>query len=328
MSITAGYHRLYAHRTYTLHNKVIEFFILLFGTLNLQNSVLMWAQDHRLHHKFVDTDKDPYSIMKGFWHAHFIWIIEKKKREINEKVIPDLIQNKLLMWQHKYYVPLIIITTALSILFFGWLFQDLFGAFVFIFLVRLFISHHCTWFINSLAHMWGSKPYSSEHSAVNNWIIAFFTFGEGYHNYHHVFERDYRNGIRWYQYDPGKIMIWILGKLGLAKNIQKIDKSIIRKKLLMEDKKLLLEQLKDVGISKKEEITNFISNRADSLRDKLTKMQTMMREYQRMKKEKREKALKSKKKDDIKSLKKSIQRDFKLWSELCKYVLKLQAPSH
>lgn len=226
LAITAGYHRLYSHRTYKVH-PIIEYFILFFGSMAAQYSVLRWSFEHRHHHAYVDTDNDPYSINKGFWYAHLLWLFDDPE-EIDEKVVKDLLANPLVRFQHKYEIPLMLMANIVPTLILGWLIHDMVGAFVLAFGVRLLLCHHCTYCINSLAHTIGAKPYSEKQSAVNNWFAALVTFGEGYHNFHHVFPRDYRNGIRWYQFDPTKWFIWLLSKCRLAKDLKKVDEKQIQ----------------------------------------------------------------------------------------------------
>ena len=113
------------------------------------------------------------------------------------------------------------------------------------FLVRMAMIHHCTWFINSLCHTYGSKTYARELSAVDNAIMAVLTFGEGYHNYHHALAADYRNGIRWYHFDPSKWTIWLAAKLGMVKGLRVINEVIVQKSLVSKDKKMILDHISD-----------------------------------------------------------------------------------
>ena len=202
LGITALYHRYYSHKTYTL-NKWVEAILLFFATVATQGSAIRWGFDHRLHHAHVDKDKDPYTVHHGFWHAH-IWWMFKKGAPIESRIVSDLLKNKLVVFQDKFFVPLMIASNALVFGCIAWITQDFIGAFIIGILLRMFLLHHFTWCINSLAHYWGEKNYSSEHSAVDNYAISILTFGEGYHNYHHTYANDYRNGIRWYHYDPTK----------------------------------------------------------------------------------------------------------------------------
>ncbi len=241
LSITAGYHRLFSHTTYKT-NPIIEFILLFFGSMSTQGSALRWSHDHRLHHAFMDTDRDPYCIKDGFLHAHILWMF-KKQPEIQDRVVADLKRNKLLVFQDKYYVPCLIVTNLIPILLFGFLFHNFFGAIVLVWLVRLFLSHHSTWFINSLAHYWGARTFCREQTAVDNYLISLLTFGEGYHNYHHKFAKDYRNGVRWYHFDPTKWLIWTLSRLGLARDLKTVSNERIKAALITAEKARLLAAL-------------------------------------------------------------------------------------
>ena len=239
MSITSGYHRLWAHRTYKAHWSVRVLF-MVFGGMALQNSILIWATDHRRHHQFVDrNDKDPYSAGKGFWFSHIGWMLrhyETGRYDFSNG--RDLEQDPIVAWQHRYYIPLVLATNVGLPLALGWLAGDLWGVFLLAGLLRLVLIHHTTFFINSLAHMWGSRPYTDENSARDNPVLAFLTYGEGYHNFHHIFDRDYRNGIRWWQWDPSKWLIWSLSKLGLASDLKRVpDVTIQRARLAMQFKR-------------------------------------------------------------------------------------------
>ncbi len=245
MSVTVGYHRLYSHRTFDA-SPIVEWVLLLFGTASLQGSIIKWSHDHRLHHKHVDGDKDPYGIQHGFWFAHMFWLFERQA-PVNPSIVKDLFAKPLLKSQHEhYYAWAWSVNIALTIGV-GLAIGDVLGAVIFVFLLRLFMAHHGTWFINSAAHMWGVKPYSTEHSAVNNFIIAFLTFGEGYHNYHHTFAGDYRNGVRWWQFDPSKHIIWLLSKVGLTRNLKRVNDLTIKKRLVMADRNLMLEHIGEVA---------------------------------------------------------------------------------
>ena len=223
ISITAGYHRLWSHRAYEAH-WLVRLFFAIGGTYAVQNTILHWASDHRIHHKHVDSnEKDPYSAKRGFWYSHMGWMIRDYNLNPNKNYenCSDLKKDPIVMFQHKHYLPLVLgINFGISILLGLW-HGDLIGMMLLAGVARLTISHHLTFFINSLAHVWGSQPYSNKNTSRDNPIIALLTFGEGYHNYHHSFQRDYRNAIRWWQYDPTKWLIRSLSLFGLAKNLYK-----------------------------------------------------------------------------------------------------------
>ncbi|MDC5704955.1 fatty acid desaturase [Vibrio europaeus] len=231
LSITAGYHRLWSHKTYEAHWS-LRFLFALGGAFALQNSALHWSSDHRIHHKHVDNnDKDPYSAKRGFWFSHIGWMLREYNANTFENYsnCRDLQKDKIVMWQHKYYVPLAIATNFGIPIALGLLHGDILGMLLTIGVLRLVLSHHSTFFINSLAHIWGSQPYTDKNTARDNAVLAVFTFGEGYHNYHHIFENDYRNGIYWWQYDPTKWLIKSCSWLGLTKKLRVTPKLIIEK---------------------------------------------------------------------------------------------------
>jgi stearoyl-CoA desaturase (delta-9 desaturase) len=182
-----------------------------------------------------DNDKDPYSIGRGFWFAHIGWMLKDyESGKLDWSVVPDLERDPIVAWQHKYYWTLVIMTNIGLPLFLGWVVGDVVGVFLLAGILRLVVSHHVTFFINSLAHMWGSRPYTDENSARDNWFLAIVTYGEGYHNFHHLFQSDYRNGIRWWQYDINKWFIATCAWLGLAKNLKRTpDFKIQRARLAM-----------------------------------------------------------------------------------------------
>jgi len=319
LSITVGYHRYYAHKSYKT-NSFIESLLLFFGAMAFQGSALRWAFDHRIHHAFVDTDDDPYSINKGFLYAHFTWIFEKPA-VIDRKVVSDLFKNKLVMFQHDHIGKLMLGTNILAWAFVGWILNDYLGAFVIGVGLRMFALHHFTWFINSLAHMWGDKPFSQEQTAVDNYFLAFLTFGEGYHNFHHTFANDYRNGIRWFHWDPSKWCIWTLSKLGLAHNLKTIDPLTIKKRMVIEHKNLLLDRLKQAWNEKKEELEQQIQEITDGMVAKLTTFNQLSVQYQQFKREQASRDLIAELGEEIKGLRKSLKDDWRHLKQLSNDIL-------
>lgn len=239
MSITAGYHRLFAHKTYDAH-PLIKLFYLLFGAAAFENSVLKWGSDHRLHHFKVDTEEDPYSIKEGFFHAHIGWVFLKKNNEVKERFAKDFRHDRLVMWQHKYYLPIsVTVGMILPTILGGLLCGSYLGGFVVGSLARIVFTQHCTFFINSLCHCLGNTPYTDTNSAKDSWFMALLTFGEGYHNFHHYFQTDYRNGIRWFHFDPTKWLIKSLNFVGLTHKLKITPQDkILAAKMQMKAKEL------------------------------------------------------------------------------------------
>lgn len=294
MAITAGYHRLYSHTCYKVH-PVVEAILLFFGSLATQGSVLRWAHDHRLHHAHVDTDKDPYTVKRGLLYAHMLWMFTKSN-EIDPKVVSDLMRNKWLLFQHKYYVGCMLGANVLTFLVVGWFFADYWSAFLFAWWVRLFLLHHTTWCINSLAHYWGTQNYSQEHSAVDNYLISLLTYGEGYHNYHHTFCYDYRNGIRWYHFDPSKWLVWTLYKMGLASDLKRVNNYRIARHLVLQHKDELIQRLKDSSYVQK------VNEIAEKLSHHLSQIQI------------------SHPREQIRTLKKNLKEDWREWKKILKTI--------
>jgi stearoyl-CoA desaturase (delta-9 desaturase) len=235
LSIAAGYHRLFSHRTYRA-SWPVRFLLLCFGAAAFQNSALQWSSDHRVHHRHVDTDRDPYTIKKGFWHAHWIWVMESTAHPLEG--VADLQADPLVRWQHRYHF-LIGAVVALIPVAIGFATHNVWGHLIMGLLLRIVLTHHSTFLINSAAHVFGTQPYTDGNTARDNGLLAPFTFGEGYHNFHHMWPGDYRNGIHWYQWDTAKWLLMALSWLGLADKLRRVPDEVIQKaKLAMEEKRL------------------------------------------------------------------------------------------
>ncbi|KAH8830084.1 delta 9-fatty acid desaturase [Flagelloscypha sp. PMI_526] len=239
LGITAGYHRLWAHRSYNASTP-LQYVLALAGAGAAEGSIRWWSRGHRAHHRYTDTDLDPYNAHKGFLYSHILWMLVKPRRKPGVADVSDLRKNKVVRWQDKNYVSLMlfmafILPTVLPWYFWG----DARGGYVYAAVLRLVFVHHSTFCVNSLAHWLGETPFDDKHTPRDHFITALVTIGEGYHNFHHQFPMDYRNAIRWYQYDPTKWVIWLCGVLGLASQLKTFPSNEIRKgQLTMQLKKL------------------------------------------------------------------------------------------
>ncbi|HEU0198489.1 MAG TPA: fatty acid desaturase [Nevskiaceae bacterium] len=234
LSITAGYHRLWAHRAYEAH-PAVEWVYLLFGAMALQNSVFCWTAQHRSHHRFIDdVDNDPYAIGRGFWFAHMGWMLRNypSARDGDFSNINDLQHNPRLRFQHRHYLVLALGMNLGVPAVLGLACGDVWGVMLLAGLLRLVLNHHFTFFINSLAHSWGRRPYTAANTARDNDLVALLTYGEGYHNFHHQFQWDYRNGVRWWQFDPTKWLIATLAWLRLAHGLKRVPEFRIQRAML------------------------------------------------------------------------------------------------
>ena len=237
LSITTCYHRELSHKSYEAH-PLVKLIFLLIGASAWQGSALKWSSDHRKHHAHVDGEDDPYSISKGFWYAHIGWLLWKES--VDQPIhAPDLQRDRLVFLQDKYYMPLAIMMSFGVPTFFGLLFDAPFAGFLFAGVIRVIATQQSTFFVNSLAHTHGKQNYCDNTSARDSILVAFLTHGEGYHSFHHRFQVDYRNGIRWYHWDPTKWTIWMMSAAGLAKRLRRIsDQEILKARLNTEEFKL------------------------------------------------------------------------------------------
>ena len=224
LSITAGYHRLFSHRTHKAAWPM-RLFYALFGAAAFQNSAIKWCSDHRRHHLKTDEEEDPYTVKKGFMWAHMGWVMVDQGEEIVEHV-EDLQADKILAWQDRNifligFLVGIVLPGVVGFLALGGV-HGFLGGMIYGGFLRVVIVHHATFLINSAAHTWGTQPYSTANTSRDSPLLSFFTFGEGYHNFHHTFQADYRNGHKWYHWDPSKWWIKAASWFGMTKDLHRI----------------------------------------------------------------------------------------------------------
>jgi fatty-acid desaturase len=217
MGIGMGYHRLLTHRGYTTP-KWIEYFLAICGTLSLEGGPMFWVATHRIHHQITDRPGDPHTPHDGGWWSHMGWIMSgpglHSQTSILARYAPDLAKDRFMVKLSEYHwVPLTVVGIALLV-FGGWKFV-LWGIFF-----RVVVGLHATWLVNSATHMWGSKRFPTRDDSRNNWWVALLTGGEGWHNNHHAHPVSARHGLAWYEFDPNYYGIWLLQKVGLAKNVK------------------------------------------------------------------------------------------------------------
>lgn len=244
LCVTAGYHRYYSHKSYEC-SKAVQLFFLVFGAAAVENSILNWASDHRYHHRYVDQDADPYNILRGGLYAHMGWIFYKDTRDHDRRFenVPDLLKDPLVRWQHRWYLPLVVVFTFGLPTWIGLIGGRPVGGLLWGGFLRVVMVHHTTFFINSLAHMFGTRPYDAKGTARDSWWLAPLTFGEGYHNFHHKFQADYRNGIKWWQFDSTKWFINFLKWTGQASKLKRVPEALIVKARLEVEKEAVAARL-------------------------------------------------------------------------------------
>jgi stearoyl-CoA desaturase (delta-9 desaturase) len=220
LGVGLGYHRLLTHRSFKAP-KWLEYTLTAFGTMSMQDAPDKWVATHRIHHQFVETEKDPHSTRPGFWWAHMEWILRGTAQDHDaatlQKYVPDLLKDKfhVLLAKH-YYVPLLA-SGVILFLIGGWS-MVLWGVFA-----RVVFGWHSTWLVNSATHFFGKRRFATKDDSTNNAWVAILTFGEGWHNNHHAQPVSARHGLKWYEFDMNWLTIRLFEKLGWAKDIRNFE---------------------------------------------------------------------------------------------------------
>jgi stearoyl-CoA desaturase (delta-9 desaturase) len=272
-AVSAGYHRLFSHRAYEAH-RALRFLLLALGAGAFQNSALVWAANHRRHHSRTDSDIDPYNAGRGFWYSHIGWIVRKPDPRIQPVPVPDLERDPLVAWQHRHYALIsVAVGVGLPVLL-GLAVGDLWGGFIVGGAARLVLVYHATFSINSFAHRFGSQPYSDNNSSRDNVLTALFSMGEGYHNFHHTFPADYRNGVEPHQFDPTKWVLWTLAWLGVVRSLRRTPPpAIVRARLRMDERRLAAQELPQAARQHLQQLRVFVD-------DALTRWHELVAQYQ------------------------------------------------
>ena len=217
--ITGGYHRYFAHRTYKMA-RVPQAIMAFGGTTAAQKGPLWWAANHRDHHRYADTEKDPHSPQQGVWWSHIGWILSGKFNERQYDKIPDFAKYPELRWmdRHDWVGPWTL--GVLSFLVAGWsgLVIGFFGSTVLLW--------HATFCVNSVAHLFGRRRYGSDDTSRNSLLVALVTMGEGWHNNHHHYPASARQGFFWWEFDPTYYILRMLSVVGIVKDLRKPPQTV------------------------------------------------------------------------------------------------------
>ncbi|MEX0886830.1 MAG: fatty acid desaturase [Phycisphaeraceae bacterium] len=231
LGVTLGFHRLCTHRSFET-NAVVKATLGILGSMAVQGPLLRWVATHRRHHQHADDHDDPHSphqhgsgwwgSLRGLWHAHVGWLLERESPDLS-RYVGDLRKDAVLRTVSALF-PLwvllgLLVPTALGGLFTlswtGALLGFLWGG-----LARIFLVHHVTWSVNSVCHIWGSRPFASRDESRNNAFFGVLALGEGWHNNHHAFPTSARHGLRWWQFDATYLIIRAMACVGLASNVK------------------------------------------------------------------------------------------------------------
>ncbi len=213
--ITAGFHRYFSHRAYSL-GRVPQFLMAFLGQTAAQKGVLWWASNHRHHHKYSDRPEDIHSpIQGGFWWSHMGWILSPAYAETDFSRVPDLARYPELRWLDRHaYTPTILYAVG-SYLAFGWI------GLVYGYLLSTVLLWHGTFCINSVMHLVGRRAFATTEDSRNSLFFALVTMGEGWHNNHHWAPGSAAQGFRWWELDPSYYLLWLLERVGIVRGLHR-----------------------------------------------------------------------------------------------------------
>lgn len=223
--ITAGYHRYFSHRSYKL-GRVMQFLMALGATTSAQKGPLWWASNHRHHHRYSDQPEDIHSPKKGFFWSHMGWILCDKYHNTDLTQIPDFAKYPELRWLNKWHLVPPIALASLILIFGGW------SALVIGFFLSTILVWHCTFFINSLAHVFGRRRFVTTDTSRNSFLLALITLGEGWHNNHHHFQASTNQGFYWWEIDVSYYVLKVFHFFGLASDLRTPPESALKRNLI------------------------------------------------------------------------------------------------
>nr|ABX71629.1 acyl-CoA-delta9-desaturase [Lampronia capitella] len=237
MGVTAGAHRLWAHRAYKARWP-LRLILAFLQTMAFQNHLYEWVRDHRVHHKFTETDADPHNAKRGFFFSHIGWLMIRKHKDVFEKGasidMSDLEADPIVMFQKKTYLvvmPILcfVLPAYIPIVWWG---EVPWTSWYVATILRFTVSLNFTWLVNSAAHIWGNRPYDENIGATDNKTVAILAFGEGWHNYHHVFPWDYKAAeLGNYSTNMSTAIIDYAAKHGWAYDLKTVSVDMIRKRV-------------------------------------------------------------------------------------------------
>jgi stearoyl-CoA desaturase (Delta-9 desaturase) len=215
LGVTVGYHRMLTHRSFQPH-PVVKFIFLAFGSMAVEGPALEWAATHIKHHAHSDREGDPHSPVEGFWHAHMGWLFNRSFADPNI-YCRNLVKDPIVVFVSRTFIFWVFLSLAIPFAIGGWT-GLLWGG-----LVRIFLTHHITWSVNSVCHTFGKREFETRDQSRNEWIVGLLGLGEGWHNNHHAFPRSAFHGLHWWQFDLSGYVIWTLERVGLARDVYRVS---------------------------------------------------------------------------------------------------------
>lgn len=220
--VTVGYHRMLTHRSFRPH-PVVKCLLLIPGSMSVEGPALQWAATHIKHHALSDREGDPHSPVDGFLHAHIGWMFVEDLGDPN-RYCPHLKKDTLIVFISRTFLLWVALGLVIPFLLGGWT-GLLWGG-----LVRIFLTHHVTWSVNSVCHTFGKRAFETTDRSRNEWVVGLLGFGEGWHNNHHAFPRSAFHGLHWWQVDVSGYLIWTLERVGLAKEVYRVPPALLARR--------------------------------------------------------------------------------------------------
>jgi stearoyl-CoA desaturase (Delta-9 desaturase) len=243
--VTIGYHRLLTHRSFEAP-AAVRGALAIFGSMALQGAVIHWVADHRKHHTFADEEGDPHSphvgagdglrgVLRGIWHAHTGWLFDRSERASARRYARDLREDPVIRFVDRWFLLWVFIGLAApfaaGFALSGWTLAGGLTGLLWGGLVRIFVVHHATWSVNSICHIYGRRPFVTEDESRNNWAVALVALGEGWHHNHHAFPTSAKHGLRATEIDPSYAIIWMMERVGLAREVKRPTAAQVERKL-------------------------------------------------------------------------------------------------
>ena len=216
--VTVGFHRMLTHRSFRPH-PVVKCVLLILGSMSWEGPALEWAATHIKHHAQADREGDPHSPVEGFFHAHIGWLFNVWKADPNV-YCRNLVKDPMVTFISRTFLLWAVLSLLIPFALGGWT-GLLWGG-----LVRMFLTHHVTWSVNSVCHTFGKREFETNDQSRNEWIVGLLAFGEGWHNNHHAFPRSAFHGLHWWQFDLSAYLIWTFERLGLARDVYRISPAL------------------------------------------------------------------------------------------------------
>ena len=220
--VTIGYHRMLTHRSFKPH-PIVKLVLLILGSMSVEGAALVWAATHIKHHAQADREGDPHSPVEGFFHAHVGWLFKDRMADPNV-YCRYLLKDPIVVFVSRTFLLWVVLSLIIPFAIGGWT-GLLWGG-----LVRMFLTHHVTWSVNSVCHTFGKREFETNDKSRNEWVVGLLGFGEGWHNNHHAFPRSAFHGLHWWQFDLSGYVIWSLERMGLVRDVYRITPELLERR--------------------------------------------------------------------------------------------------